>query len=174
MIGCVLTGHGTFANGLADALSMIAGEQKYFVPVPFIEAGAASYPETLASVISDLLDHTDGVLVFCDLLGGTPFNQAMIISQNDANVEVVTGANLPMLLETLSLRLDTTTLRDLVQTAVESGAAGVAHKTLKIETKDEGAAEAESAADGAAEGASAKNLFDAHSCDEDPFDGEGI
>ena len=132
MIGCILTGHGTFANGLADALSMIAGDQDYFIPVPFIEAGAASYPETLASTISDLLDQTDGVLIFCDLLGGTPFNQAMMLSQNYNNVEVVTGTNLPMLLETLSLRLASTTLTDLLQTALESGIAGVSHKTLGL------------------------------------------
>ena len=87
MVGCVLTGHGTFANGLADALKMIAGEQEAFVPVPFIEAGAATYPETLSATISDLLDTTDGVLVFCDLLGGTPFNQAMIIAQSYSNVQ---------------------------------------------------------------------------------------
>lgn len=132
MIGCILTGHGTFANGLADALSMIAGDQDYFIPVPFIEAGAASYPETLASTISDLLDQTNGVLIFCDLLGGTPFNQAMMLSQNYNNVEVVTGTNLPMLLETLSLRLASTTLTDLLQTALESGVAGVSHKTLEL------------------------------------------
>lgn len=132
MIGCILTGHGTFANGLADALSMIAGDQDYFIPVPFIEAGAASYPETLASTISDLLDQTDGVLIFCDLLGGTPFNQAMMLSQNYNNVEVVTGTNLPMLLETLSLRLASTTLTDLLQTALESGVTGVSHKTLEL------------------------------------------
>ncbi|MBF4804376.1 PTS sugar transporter subunit IIA [Lancefieldella rimae] len=132
MIGCILTGHGTFANGLADALSMITGDQDYFIPVPFIEAGAASYPETLASTISDLLDQTDGVLIFCDLLGGTPFNQAMMLSQNYNNVEVVTGTNLPMLLETLSLRLASTTLTDLLQTALESGIAGVSHKTLEL------------------------------------------
>lgn len=132
MIGCILTGHGTFANGFADALSMIAGDQDYFIPVPFIEAGAASYPETLASTISDLLDQTDGVLIFCDLLGGTPFNQAMMLSQNYNNVEVVTGTNLPMLLETLSLRLASTTLTDLLQTALESGVAGVSHKTLEL------------------------------------------
>ena len=132
MIGCILTGHGTFANGLADALSMIAGDQDYFIPVPFIEAGAASYPETLASTISDLLDQTDGVLIFCDLLGGTPFNQAMMLSQNYNNVEVVTGTNLPMPLETLSLRLASTTLTDLLQTALESGIAGVSHKTLEL------------------------------------------
>ena len=132
MIGCILTGHGTFANGLADALSMIAGDQDYFIPVPFIEAGVALYPETLASTISDLLDQTDGVLIFCDLLGGTPFNQAMMLSQNYNNVEVVTGTNLPMLLETLSLRLASTTLTDLLQTALESGIAGVSHKTLEL------------------------------------------
>ena len=107
MIGCILTGHGTFANGLADALSMIAGDQDYFIPVPFIEAGAASYPETLASTISDLLDQTDGVLIFCDLLGGTPFNQAMMLSQNYNNVEVVTGTYLPMLLEYNTYRSST-------------------------------------------------------------------
>ena len=55
-----------------------------------------------------------------------------MLSQNYNNVEVVTGTNLPMLLETLSLRLASTTLTDLLQTALESGIAGVSHKTLKL------------------------------------------
>ena len=129
MVGCVLTGHGTFANGLADALKMIAGEQEAFVPVPFIEAGAAT--------ISDLLDTTDGVLVFCDLLGGTPFNQAMIIAQSYSNVEVVTGTNLPMLLETLGSRMADTSLEELVDTAVLAGSQGVVHKRLELEVEPE-------------------------------------
>ena len=137
MIGCILTGHGTFANGLADALSMIAGDQDYFIPVPFIEAGAASYPETLASTISDLLDQTDGVLIFCDLLGGTPFNQAMMLSQNYNNVEVVTGTNLPMLLETLGSRMADTSLEELVETAVLAGSQGVVHKRLELKVEPE-------------------------------------
>ena len=137
MIGCILTGHGTFANGLADALSMIAGDQDYFIPVPFIEAGAASYPETLASTISDLLDQTDGVLIFCDLLGGTPFNQAMMLSQNYNNVEVVTGTNLPMLLETLGSRMADTSLEELVEAAVVAGSQGVVHKRLELEVEQE-------------------------------------
>ncbi len=33
------------------------------------------------------------VLVFCDLLGGTPFNQAMMAAQSYSNVEAVTGTN---------------------------------------------------------------------------------
>lgn len=132
MIGCVLTGHGTFANGLSDAFTMIAGEQESFVPVPFIEAGAAIYPETLAATISDLLDETDGILIFCDLLGGTPFNQSMIIAQNYDNVEVVAGTNLPMLLETIGSRLPETTLDELIKTAVLSGSQGVVHKQLEI------------------------------------------
>ena len=137
MVGCVLTGHGTFANGLADAFKMIAGEQEAFIPVSFIEAGAATYPETLAATISDLLDTADGVLVFCDLLGGTPFNQAMIIAQNYSNVEVVTGANLPMLLETLGSRMANTSLDELVEIAVVAGSQGVVHKHLELEIEPE-------------------------------------
>ena len=116
---------------------MIAGEQEAFVPVPFIEAGAATYPETLSATISDLLDTTDGVLVFCDLLGGTPFNQAMIIAQSYSNVEVVTGTNLPMLLETLGSRLADTSLEELVETAVLAGSQGVVHKRLELEVEPE-------------------------------------
>ena len=30
MIGCILTGHGSFATGLGGALEMIAGQQENF------------------------------------------------------------------------------------------------------------------------------------------------
>ncbi len=43
-------------------------------------------------------EECDGVLVFTDLLGGTPFNQSMMIAQDVDNVEVLTGTNLPWLL----------------------------------------------------------------------------
>ena len=49
-------------------------------------------------------EECEGVLVFCDLLGGTPFNQSMLISQDVDNVEVVAGTNLPMLIELVMTR----------------------------------------------------------------------
>ena len=63
-------------------------------------------------------------------MGGTPFNQAMMISQEIDNVEVVTGANLPMLLE-LVLTRDGSTLEELAGQAVEIGQMGIVNKKLE-------------------------------------------
>ncbi len=130
MIGFILTGHGQFSNGLASAIDMVAGEQPAFQIVPFEGDRAAEYGEDLRAAIQKMHDECDGVLVFVDLLGGTPFNQAMMISQDIDKVEVVTGTNLPMLLE-LVLTRDGVELADLASRAVEIGQDGIVHKNLE-------------------------------------------
>ena len=60
------------------------------------------------------------MLVFTDLLGGTPFNQSMMIAQDVDNVEVLTGTNLPMVIELLFLR-GNATLAELGEQAVTVG-----------------------------------------------------
>ena len=39
-----------------------------------------------------------------DLFGGSPFNAASIIAMKNSNMEIVTGVNLPMILEVLGSR----------------------------------------------------------------------
>ena len=126
MIGFILTGHGQFSNGLASAVDMVAA----FQIVPFEGDHAAEYGDELRAAIQQMHDTCEGVLVFVDLLGGTPFNQAMMISQEIDNVEVVTGANLPMLLE-LVLTRDGSTLEELAGQAVEIGQMGIVNKKLE-------------------------------------------
>ena len=111
MVGFILTGHGQFAPGLASAIAMVAGDQPAFTVVPFEGDQAASYGEDLRAAITAMREECDGVLVFTDLLGGTPFNQAMMIAQDVDNVEILTGTNLPMVIELLFLR-GNATLRD--------------------------------------------------------------
>lgn len=132
MVGCILTGHGTFAEGLGGALEMVGGPQESFEAVPFHEDEAGTFGEKLASAISQMASAWDGVLVFCDLMGGTPFNQAMMASASISNVEVVTGANLPMLLEVLSVRTPASTLDELAECAVTAGRFGVDRKKLEL------------------------------------------
>ena len=50
------------------------------------------------------LDCTDGVLFMVDLFGGSPFNAASIIAMKNDNMEIVTGVNLPMILEIFGSR----------------------------------------------------------------------
>lgn len=132
MVGCILTGHGTFAEGLGGALEMVGGPQEFFKAVSFHEDEAATFGDKLAGAISEMASACDGVVVFCDLMGGTPFNQAMMAAAAIPGVEVVTGTNLPMLLETLSTRMPDSTVDELVECALGAGKMGVDHKKLEV------------------------------------------
>ena len=133
MVGFVLTGHGDFSVGLDSSVKMIAGPQEEFDVVPFHEDEAGEFPQKLADAIAASAERNNGVIVFCDLMGGTPFNQAMMNTQMVPGVEVVAGTNLPMLLEVLTTRTPESTTQELVDCAVEAGQQGVVHMVLTID-----------------------------------------
>ena len=137
MVGFILTGHGQFAPGLASAIAMVAGDQPAFTVVPFEGDQAASYGEDLRAAITAMREECDCVLVFTDLLGGTPFNQSMMIAQDVDNVEVLTGTNLPMVIELLFLR-GNATLAELGEQAVTVGQTGITAQTVaSVASSDE-------------------------------------
>ena len=108
---------------------MIGGPQQDFAVVPFREAEAASYPELLEKQVAQMAQ-ADGCVIFCDLVGGTPFNQSMLAAMNWTNVRVVAGVNLPMLLECCAGRMDQMTADQLAEMAVEIGRMGVESRQL--------------------------------------------
>ena len=137
MIGFILTGHGDFSLGVKSAVDMVAGDQPRSRPCPS-SSQAATYGEDLRAAITEMREECEGVLVFCDLLGGTPFNQSMLISQDVDNVEVVAGTNLPMLIELVMTRsFANATLEEMAEQAVTVGQAGVCHKKLEPAGDDE-------------------------------------
>lgn len=135
MLGFVITGHGAFATGLESALSMVAGELPHVRVVTFENSEAASYPSRLEEAIAAEAAETAGVLVFVDLMGGTPFNQAMMISTRVPGVSVVCGTNLPMLIETLFARNadDALTASDAVALAITAGTSAVVSPSFGAE-----------------------------------------
>lgn len=130
MVGFVLTGHGRFSNGLKSAIDMVAGEQPAFTIVPFDGAEAGAYAGNLREAVVAMRNDCDGVIVFVDLLGGTPFNQAMLLTKDIDNVQVVAGTNLPMLIELIMTRNDSSTVDELVEKAIQVGRDGVVHMEL--------------------------------------------
>ena len=62
MIGCILTGHGSFADGLGGALEMVGGPQQCFETVTFYEDEAAEFPQKIADAIALALPRLDGKL----------------------------------------------------------------------------------------------------------------
>ena len=126
MISFILTGHGAFAPGLYDSLQMIAGEQEHVAVVPFLESQPlAEYEQSLNESASRLLEESEGVVILTDLLGGTPFRTAMVASQALPNTAVITGTNLPLLIEGSLLRLQAQDAKVLAQQLVATGLEGL-------------------------------------------------
>lgn len=131
MIGFILTGHGQFSNGLKSALDMVAGDQSAFQIVPFEGSEAATYGDDLRAAITAMrAECEEGVIVFVDLLGGTPFNQSMMIANDVDKLEIVTGTNLPMVIELLFARNGATDVTALAEQAVTAGKDAVTRQSL--------------------------------------------
>lgn len=131
MIGFILTGHGQFSNGLKSALDMVAGDQPAFQIVPFEGSEAATYGDDLRAAITAMrAECEEGVIVFVDLLGGTPFNQSMMIANDVDKLEIVTGTNLPMVIELLFARNGATDVTALAEQAVTAGKDAVTRQFL--------------------------------------------
>lgn len=128
MIGLLLVSHGKMADGMVDSVKLIMGEQENVASISLV-AGEdfEKFKETVSDKIYDL-DNGDGVLVYVDLFGASPYNATMLslqdIHANSVQVRVLTGMNLPMILEILAMR-EFTSLADLAQLAVQSGRDGI-------------------------------------------------
>ncbi|CNE96148.1 PTS mannose transporter subunit IIAB [Yersinia nurmii] len=128
-IAIIIGTHGAAAEQLLRTAEMILGEQENvayidFVPGENAETLIEKYTGKLAG-----LDTSKGVLFLVDTWGGSPFNAASRIVVDKENYEVVTGVNIPMLVETFMARDDNPSYAELVSIAVETGRTGV--KALK-------------------------------------------
>lgn len=103
MIGMVLVTHGRLAQEFVSALEHVVGPQ---TGVAAICIGADDNMEQRRKEILESVakvDDGDGVVLLTDMFGGTPSNLAISVLDR-ANVEVVAGINLPMLIKLASLR----------------------------------------------------------------------
>lgn len=106
MIGVVLTGHGRFAEGMESSLQMIAGKSEALIAVNFLESeGTEELSKHLNEAVDTLMQSCQGVLIACDLLGGSPFKEAATLSVTRPNIGVVAGINLASCLELLFARM---------------------------------------------------------------------
>ena len=124
MVGIVIVTHGNMAHGILESMQMITGEQAQVVPIILEEDKS---PEDLSELIKHAIkqvDNGNGVLIMVDLFGATPFNvSARLYMESDHSLEVVTGLNLPMLVETVITRgeNDLNTVFEIAQNAGISG-----------------------------------------------------
>lgn len=99
-IGLLLMSHGDFAKAALESVQLIVGEQEN---VETMSVFVVDQVENLRQEMIDKvnkLDTSKGLLVFTDIIGGTPTNLASSLLVND-NVIICSGLNLPVLLEVI-------------------------------------------------------------------------
>ena len=121
MIGLLVTGHANFGTGITSSVNLIAGEQEAYKAVDFLPTYST---EDLTREITKALDglkDCEGVIIFTDLMGGTPFNVSAQIGHGKENIRIVAGTNLPMLVEIVMSRKFMDNLDELVDSVLETG-----------------------------------------------------
>ena len=119
MIGIIVVSHGTLSEHLVSAASLILGEAKDVKAITFL---ARESLEDLRQKTSEAAKEftTDGCLIFTDIMGGSATNVSIEIMKSREDVFVVTGVNLPMLIEAINNR-ENTDLKTLAEQVSNSG-----------------------------------------------------
>ena len=117
----LLIGHSTFAASLLDVARAIAGPVD---DVPCL-TNAGRSPEALAEEIGATIDRLGlPAVLLIDVAGGSCFAAARRAMRGRAGAHLVTGVNLPLLLDFLQKR-DRLEAEPLVAHIIERGCAGI-------------------------------------------------
>ncbi|MBE6125532.1 MAG: PTS sugar transporter subunit IIA [Erysipelotrichaceae bacterium] len=103
MQSILLVSHGGMAAGVRDSISMFFGKDlaQFDTLSLASDMGADEFGEKLKEKVNELMCD-DGVIIFADLLGGTPFNQSALLVGD--KVDLIAGMNLAMIMELLATR----------------------------------------------------------------------
>ncbi|MGN1398477.1 MAG: PTS sugar transporter subunit IIA [Erysipelotrichaceae bacterium] len=106
MKGLLLISHGNLAKGLYETTTWFFGddiEQCAYLTL-MADDSVDAFTERIVQTINQL-DSGEGVVVMCDLFGGSPFKCALASVLTNENIKLFTGMNLPMVMEFLGKRL---------------------------------------------------------------------
>ena len=139
MVGIILASHGGFAEGIYQSGEMIFGKQEN---VKACILKPSEGPDDIRKKMEDAIasfDDPEQVLFLIDLWGGTPFNQANnLFDKHQDTWAIVTGLNLPMLIEAYGARLqDGITAQQIAKQIMEPAKNGVKVRPESIQPEIE-------------------------------------
>ena len=123
MIGALVVSHGHLAQELVAAAEMIVGE------ISHIQAVSLGWHDDVNDARKEIerhigeVDSGAGVLILTDMFGGTPSNIAFSFLE-PGKIEVVTGANLPMIVR-VATQKEGDTLDTLARMVLEQGRSSI-------------------------------------------------
>ena len=127
MIGILVVAHGKFAEGLIDNSELIVGEQKNIDYVSLNSGDSIDeFDLNVENKIFELVNE-EGLIIFTDIYGATPFNSCcrVISNKNIVNkIKIISGVSAPMLI-TAILERGENNLDELKELIIKSGNEGI-------------------------------------------------
>lgn len=114
MFNVIIATHGQLAQEFLRVLKSFFGEITEIEAISLGDKGISDFSKKVDELVIPLVDKP--VIVLCDITGGTPFNEfakKSTIWQNE--FELFGGVSLPVLVETLNLRMQNKTLPEVVE-----------------------------------------------------------
>ncbi len=118
MIGVVIVAHGALADALMAATEHVVGPQKNFRAIAIQPADDLRQRQAEIDAVVREVNTGQGVVLITDMFGGTPSNLALGAMEGP-DVEVICGANLPLLVKLAKSR--ERPLAEAVMAALDAG-----------------------------------------------------
>ncbi|MES1217955.1 MAG: PTS fructose transporter subunit IIA [Bacteroidota bacterium] len=127
--------HGTFAKGVKSSLDIIIGPMENVFLIEAYVSENKSIEDEIKSVLQHVTDE-DELIVFSDLMGGSITNQVLRTAKQE-NVHVVSGFNLPLLIDVLLADTETPVM-EVIESAITNAKEQIVYvNKLITSTKEE-------------------------------------
>ncbi|MDD0821074.1 PTS sugar transporter subunit IIA [Bacillus cereus] len=125
----LILSHAGVASGLKKAAQMILGEQKKLHALELTEEnGITSFSDQLQEFLERWSENqSNKLLIFADLKGGTPFNQAVFWASKlklNQRISIISGVNLPIVIEAIYCN-EEKSLEELSKELIEGAKNGI-------------------------------------------------
>lgn len=138
----ILVSHGVFAQGLQSAVLMMTGNRDD-VYATSLEDGMSTevLKDNIMSIVNNF-DENDEVLLFSDILSGSPFTTSIdVLDQKKMldNTMIFSGMNMPMVLTAVLMKdnLDGDVLKETILEEARLGVTFFDPKAVDLEVEEE-------------------------------------
>ncbi|XZR53276.1 MAG: PTS mannose transporter subunit IIAB [Enterobacteriaceae bacterium] len=125
MVAIVISMHGNASSSLLSTTEMLIGKQKNVECVDFLTGDNTDNLFIKYNKKINFLNIKNGIIFLVDIWGGSPFNTISRIAIKKKNIEIISGVNIPMLIELFMAREDNLSLKELIFIAFKNGQNGI-------------------------------------------------
>ncbi|MBT9778013.1 hypothetical protein GPL15_16050 [Clostridium sp. MCC353] len=132
----LIVSHRGIASGIKSTVDMVLGNSSHIKTIELTEEGVDIYVKELESYLTAWLTEGKQGIIFADIKGGTPFNQAELLlnkHQLKNRAKVISGVNLPMIVDASFRELDVNRFEELEE-LIGNGREGISCSELSVQT----------------------------------------